>query len=75
MRQTGGPIYNFKEGWAFIWPKKKVHYWYKLKDQLGFSYYKTLCGQYEPHKTNRPPLIGGTFPNCKNCERINAKSI
>ena len=73
MKKTGKPIEGFITGWAFIWPCRKVHNWIEhYHDPITNHHQHTAaCSTTAITYRNKPALNGGSFPNCKHCERIN----
>ncbi len=66
---SGGPINQFREGWAIIPLISKPHYW--LRRGLERCY-DSLCGlAIEQTHPSAKPLSPGIFmaERCKRCER------
>jgi hypothetical protein len=76
---SGGPINQFREGWAIIPFIHKPHYWRRIQMQRRF---RSLCGI--DHDTSGflndgrgfNPLAPGVFmvDRCKNCSRKHSRS-
>jgi len=78
---SGGPIENFREGWAIIPLIRKPHYWRRRGLTTEYS---SLCGMHGrlptqdelrahgmPHARQMKPLDPGVFmvDRCKTCRR------
>ena len=70
MLKSGGPIKNFDEGWALIYPSKVIHYWVLDFWTNHRADFKSLCGVWQSTNPNKSALKEGTWPRCKKCLKL-----
>lgn len=79
MTGSGGPIDDFKEGWAMIGMASHsvAHYWNEdtrtMQPTIGkggrYRFWRALCGTLSVSNEQVPPLHRGGFPKCKKCNK------